>query len=63
MWVACGQYKELSIEDVKDEIIDIIQPTDPFKITIKDLIVSLPQGSSSGLRLKFDSTRWQHGLC
>ena len=40
LWVACGQYSELSMEDVKDEIIDIIKPADPMKITMQDLMVS-----------------------
>ena len=39
MWVACGQYPELSIKDVKDEIFDIVQPAEPTHITASDLIV------------------------
>ncbi|KAK9808769.1 hypothetical protein WJX72_003243 [[Myrmecia] bisecta] len=37
MWVACGQYPELSVEDVKDEIFDIVKPQDPLRITPMDL--------------------------
>ena len=42
MWVACGQYAELSIEDVKDEIFDLVQPADPLHITLQDLLVHEP---------------------
>ena len=41
MWVACKQYAELSVEDVKDEIFDLVQPADPFCITLHDLLVRL----------------------
>lgn len=41
MWVGSGQYQELCIEDVKDEIFDMVQPADPLKITAKDLAVRI----------------------
>ena len=40
LWLACGQYPELVMEDVKDEIFDIVKPTDPLNICAKDLMVS-----------------------
>ena len=40
MWVDCGLYPELNIEDVKDEVFDMAQPVDPLHITTHDLQVS-----------------------
>lgn len=40
MWVDCGLYPELSVEDVKDEVFDMAQPKDPLHITSRDLQVS-----------------------
>lgn len=37
MWVDCGLYPELNIEDVKDEVFDMAQPEDPLHITPQDL--------------------------
>lgn len=37
MWVDCGLYPELNMEDVKDEIFDMAQPEDPLHITSRDL--------------------------
>ena len=39
MWVDCGLYPELNMEDVKDEIFDMAQPEDPLHITSRDLQV------------------------
>lgn len=39
LWVAAGQYPELSVEDVKDELFDIVRPADPLRITPVDLLV------------------------
>lgn len=39
MWVDCGLYPELSVEDVKDEVFDMAQPKDPLHITSRDLQV------------------------
>ena len=41
MWLACGQYPELAVEDVKDEIFDIVMPASPLHITLKALMVSV----------------------
>ena len=41
MWVDCGLYPELSVEDVKDEVFDMAQPEDPLHITSRDLHVSV----------------------
>lgn len=38
LWVAAGQYPELSVEDVKDELFDICRPADPQRITRADLM-------------------------
>jgi hypothetical protein len=40
MWLACGQYPELVVEDVKDEIFDIVKPASPLHISLTDLLVS-----------------------
>ena len=40
MWVDCGLYPELNIEDVKDEVFDMAQPEDPLHITPRDLQVT-----------------------
>lgn len=40
MWVDCGLYPELNIEDVKDEVFDMAQPEDPLHITTQDLQVT-----------------------
>jgi len=40
MWLACGQYPELAVEDVKDEIFDIIKPASSLHISLMDLTVS-----------------------
>ncbi len=29
MWVAMGEYSDLSVYDIIDEIIDMVKPTDP----------------------------------
>ncbi len=39
MWLACGQYPELAVEDVKDEIFDIVMPASPLHISLTDLMV------------------------
>lgn len=39
MWVDCGLYPELNMEDVKDEIFDMATPADPLHITSQDLQV------------------------
>ena len=39
MWVECGLYPELSVEDVKDEVFDMAQPQHPMHITTHDLQV------------------------
>lgn len=39
MWLACGQYPDLVIEDVKDEIFDIVKPANPLHITAEELEV------------------------
>lgn len=39
LWIECGQYAELNIEDVKDEIFDMAQPRDPLAIRLNDLLV------------------------
>ncbi|CAH8365563.1 unnamed protein product [Eruca vesicaria subsp. sativa] len=36
-WIEGGNY-ELCIEDVRDEIWDIVKPSDPLKITLDDLL-------------------------
>lgn len=41
MWVECGLYPELSVEDVKDEVFDMAQPTHLLHITIQDLQVTI----------------------
>lgn len=48
MWVDCGLYPELNIEDVKDEVFDMVQPQDPLHITPQDLQVICPSLSSGG---------------
>ncbi len=64
LWVAAGQYPELSVEDVKDELFDICRPADPQRITRADLMAralgmldhrwlaclpgSLPQNAGAG---------------
>ena len=40
MWVECGLYPELNIEDVKDEVFDMAQPKNPLHISPQDLQVS-----------------------
>ena len=40
MWVECGLYPELNIEDVKDEVFDMAQPRNPLHISPQDLQVS-----------------------
>lgn len=40
MWVDCGLYPELSVEDVKDEVFDMAQPKHPLHITMQDLQVT-----------------------
>ena len=40
MWVECGLYPELSVEDVKDEVFDMAQPKHPLHITSHDLQVT-----------------------
>lgn len=42
MWVDCGLYPELNMEDVKDEIFDMAQPADPLHLTAQDLQVRVP---------------------
>ena len=37
--MAAGQYSELLVEDVKDELFDIVRPADPLRITPVDLLV------------------------
>ena len=39
LWVAAGQYSELCVEDVKDELFDIVRPAHPLRITAADLLV------------------------
>lgn len=39
MWVECGLYPELSVEDVKDEVFDMAQPAHPLHVTSRDLQV------------------------
>ena len=39
LWVAAGQYAELCVEDVKDELFDIVRPAHPLRITAADLLV------------------------
>ena len=39
MWVDCGLYPELNMEDVKDEVFDMAQPMNPLHITKEDLQV------------------------
>lgn len=41
MWVECGLYPELSVEDVKDEVFDMAQPKYPLHITTHDLQVTI----------------------
>lgn len=36
-WIEGGNY-ELCIEDVRDEIWDMVKPSDPLKITLSDLL-------------------------
>ncbi|KAL9279901.1 putative serine/threonine-protein phosphatase 2A regulatory subunit B'' subunit TON2 [Arabidopsis thaliana] len=36
-WIEGGNY-ELCIEDVRDEIWDMVKPSDPLKITLGDLL-------------------------
>jgi len=45
MWLACGQYPELVVEDVKDEIFDIVKPASPLHISLSDLSVSYSSAS------------------
>lgn len=37
MWVELGEFAELAIYDVVDEIIDMVQPAAPPEITLADL--------------------------
>ncbi len=46
MWVAMGEYAELSIYDVIDEVLDMVQPADPLKgLTAKDLAACKMSGT------------------
>nr|GEZ37985.1 RNA-directed DNA polymerase, eukaryota [Tanacetum cinerariifolium] len=57
-WIEGGNY-ELSIEDVRDEIWDMVKPADPLRITLSDLL-AFKQGVTIGNFLKActeDSTR------
>ena len=38
LWAAAGQYAELCVEDVKDELFDIVRPAHPLRITAADLL-------------------------
>ncbi|KAK9830587.1 hypothetical protein WJX81_001917 [Elliptochloris bilobata] len=49
LWVAAGQYPELSVEDVKDELFDIVRPAHPLRITAADLLASSMAGTVIGL--------------
>nr|GFB24654.1 probable serine/threonine-protein phosphatase 2A regulatory subunit B'' subunit TON2 [Tanacetum cinerariifolium] len=45
-WIEGGNY-ELSIEDVRDEIWDMVKPADPLRITLSDLL-AFKQGGTIG---------------
>jgi serine/threonine-protein phosphatase 2A regulatory subunit B'' len=46
MWVAMGEYSELSIHDVVDEIIDMVQPAQPSRgLTLAELAASRMAGT------------------
>jgi serine/threonine-protein phosphatase 2A regulatory subunit B'' len=45
MWLAMGEYAELSIYDVVDEIIDMMKPKAAPNITAKDLEASGMSGT------------------
>lgn len=38
LWVALGEFAELNVYDVVDEIIDMVQPLRPPEITLQDLL-------------------------
>jgi hypothetical protein len=37
MWVAMGEYADLCIQDVMDEIMDLVKPSSPGRIRLPDL--------------------------
>lgn len=43
----------INFEDVKDEIFDMIRPTDPTRITLKDLISSGYGGTAISILIEF----------
>lgn len=45
MWVAMGEYTDLSIHDVLDEILDMVKPAVPGRITQADLAASKMAGT------------------
>ena len=47
-WIEGGNY-ELCIEDVRDEIWDMVKPTDPLKITLQDLLVCKQGGTVASM--------------
>ena len=51
MWVECGLYPELSVEDVKDEVFDMAQPKHPLHITSHDLQVNTRIAWADQIRL------------
>ena len=59
MWVDCGLYPELNIEDVKDEVFDMAQPEDPLHITPQDLQVT----THTHMQDQYAHQRLLHTLC
>ncbi|GAB4851251.1 Probable serine/threonine-protein phosphatase 2A regulatory subunit B'' subunit ton2 [Ancistrocladus abbreviatus] len=57
-WIEGGNY-ELCIEDVRDEIWDMVKPTDPLKITLADLL-SCKQGGTVASMLIDVRGFWAH---
>lgn len=40
LWVALGEYRELDVYDVLDEVMDMVTPAVPGRISMADLVAS-----------------------
>lgn len=47
-WIEGGNY-DLCIEDVRDEIWDMVKPTDPLRITLADLLACRQGGTIASM--------------
>eukprot|EP00252_Welwitschia_mirabilis_P017164 TRINITY_DN38080_c0_g1_i1.p1 TRINITY_DN38080_c0_g1~~TRINITY_DN38080_c0_g1_i1.p1 ORF type:complete len:482 (+),score=110.92 TRINITY_DN38080_c0_g1_i1:173-1618(+) len=57
-WLEDGNY-DLSIEDVKDEIWDMVKPVDPLKITLQDLLACKQGGTVASMLIDVRGF-WMH---